>query len=59
MSIVDWFVDVIDSFFIESNLYDVDMSEAELCERASFDSLTDYSVQKCTDDDTPIGKQVI
>jgi hypothetical protein len=59
MSMIDWFVDVIEGFFIQSDLYDVDMSEAELCERASLDSLCEKFASNYTEDDTPIGKKVI
>ena len=59
MSIIDWFADVIDSFFIESDLFEVDMLEEELCERASFDSFCENSVQNYDRKDVPIGKQVL
>lgn len=59
MSIVDWFVDIVEGFFIQSDLYDVEMSDAELCERNSFDSLCENSVQNYDHKDVPIGKQVL
>ena len=58
-NLLDFFVDIIEGFFIESDLVDLNMSESELCERASFDSLAVDAVSKSSDDETPIGKRVI
>ena len=58
--IIDWFADVIDSFFVESDLVDLNMTEAELCDRAAFDSLATATAKQAQEDDNPvpIGKRV-
>ena len=47
--------DVIDSFFIQTDLKEINMSDAELAERAQFDSMCDNIK---IDKNIPIGKQV-
>jgi len=59
MSLIDWFIEIIEGEFIETDLVDLNMSEAEICERASYDSLATSYVQKSDNDNTPIGKQVL
>lgn len=60
MSIVDWFVEVIEGVFIQSELVELNQSNAELCETASLDSLCSFSVgEHNSNSDVPIGKQVI
>ena len=65
MSFVNWMIDslasedVIDLYFILSDLVDINLTEAEMCESACFDSLAsatsrEYNGEKCI----PIGKQV-
>jgi len=51
--------DVIDLYFILSDLVDIPISEAELCETAYFDAMASESVNQYTGDNTPIGKTVI
>ena len=65
MSIVNWIIDhvrsedVIDLYFIMSDLVDINLTDAEMCERASFDSLASSIVNEHSGEKhVPIGKQV-
>ena len=65
MSFVNWLIDsfapedVIDLFFVMSDLVDINLTEAEICESACFDSLASAAVREYDGDKTiPIGKQV-
>lgn len=50
---------VIDLFFNDSKLVDINLTDAELCETASFDSLASATVREYSGDpNTPVGKQV-
>ena len=52
--------DVIDLYFILSDLVDIDLTEAEKCETAYFDSLASATVSEYTGDSgIPIGKLVL
>ena len=63
MSNFDWFMnaaeDIIDSYFITSELVDIDISESELTEMTHFDSLTSQTADKAGDSDIPLGKLVL
>ena len=51
--------DVIDLYFIMSDLVDINLTDVEMCERASFDSLANASVREYNGEKyVPIGKQV-
>ena len=51
--------DVIDSYFIMSDLVDINITDVEMCERASFDSLASATVREYHGEKfIPIGKQV-
>jgi len=50
--------DVIDAYFILSDLVDINLTDVEICERASFDSLASATVREYDGKDVPIGKQV-
>lgn len=56
-ALLDWLRpdDVIDAYFVQTNLVDLNMSEAEQVERAQFDSMCDNIK---IDENIPIGKQV-
>lgn len=52
--------DIIDLYFIISDLVDIPLSEAELCETAYFDALATAAVNDHRDNGlTPLGKLVI
>ena len=51
--------DVIDLYFIMSDLVEINLTEVEMCERASFDSLASTTVREYNGERyVPIGKQV-
>ena len=51
--------DVIDLYFIMSDLVDINLTDVEICERASFDSLASATLRECNGEKyIPIGKQV-
>ena len=51
--------DVIDLYFIMSDLVEINLTEAEMCECASFDSLASATVREYNGEKyIPIGKQV-
>ena len=61
----DWLVDrfdgetVINAYFILSDLVDINLTEAEICESACFDSLANATVSEHKGDSKiPLGKQV-
>lgn len=64
---VNWLIDtlasddVIDLYFILSDLVDIPLSEAELCETAYYDALATQTMQDYNDAGrtVPIGKLVI
>ena len=65
MSFVNWLLDsfapedVIDLFFVMSDLVDINLTEAEICESACFDSLANAAVREYNGEKIiPIGKQV-
>ncbi len=65
MNFINWIIDslassdVIDAYFIQSDLVDINLTEAELCEIACFDALaTDIVNKKCKKDKRPMGKRV-
>jgi len=52
-------IDVIDLYFIKSDLYDVDISEEEACETAHFDAeCEDVERHGKRNKRVPLGKQV-
>ena len=51
--------DVIDSYFIESELVDINQSTGELVEQATYNQLTDDTVGRSGPSETPIGKRVV
>ena len=63
MSFINWIVDhlssedVIDAYFIISDLVDINLTDEEMCESASFDSLANATANK--ESDVPIGKRVL
>ena len=77
MSFVNWMIDslanedVIDLYFIMSDLVDIELTEAEICETACFDSLASATTreynslasstvqQHSRESRIPIGKQVL
>lgn len=65
MSIINWVVDhlapedVIDLYFIMSDLVDINLTDAEICERASLDSLATETLREYSGEKyVPLGKQV-
>ena len=65
MSVVNWVIDslasedVIDLYFILSDLKDIPISEAEQCETAYFDAMSGSGdAGRGRGGDVPIGKQV-
>jgi hypothetical protein len=51
--------DVIDLYFIMSDLVDINLTDSELCECASFDSLASATAREYNGEKyIPIGKQV-
>jgi len=65
MSFVNWMIDslasedVIDLYFIMSDLVDINLTEAEKCESAFFDSLANVAAREYHGEKyIPIGKQV-
>jgi hypothetical protein len=63
---VNWVIDtlasedVIDLYFILSDLVDIDLSEAEICETAYFDALATATVREYGGDrSVPLGKLVL
>lgn len=66
MSFVNWMFDslasedVIDLYFILSDLVDINLTEAELTESACFDSMASSAAQEHKGESKiPIGKQVL
>ena len=63
MSNFDWFMnateDIIDSYFITSELVDIDISESELTEMTHFDSPASQTADNAGDSDIPLGKLVL
>ena len=52
--------EIIDSYFIQSDLVDLNLTEAECCQTAYFDALASHTANSGnTDSDIPIGKQVL
>jgi hypothetical protein len=66
MSIVNWVInslageDIIDLYFVLSDLKDIDITEAEATEAAYFDSMANHTAGSQGDDDSgiPMGKRV-
>jgi len=58
MSVFDWIFDaandVIDLYFVQSDLYDIDITEAERCKMAHYDSMASENDQP-DDDPRPMG----
>ena len=53
-------IDIIDLYFVISDLVDIPMSEAELCETAYFDALASHTVAEGrSDNGVPLGKLVL
>ena len=51
--------DVVDSYFIMSDLVDINLTDVDICERASFDSLASSTVREYNCEKyIPIGQQV-
>lgn len=50
--------DVIDSYFIESDLVEIHQSDAEISESADLDAACNYRIERSSPSDIPIGKQV-
>ena len=66
MSFVNWVInslaseDVIDLYFILSDLVDINLTDEERCETAYFDALASEVVSSHSEDSgTPIGKLVL
>jgi len=66
MSFVNWMIDslasedVIDLYFILSDLVDIHLTEAEMCESACFDALASATVAEYNGESKiPIGKLVL
>ena len=66
MSFISWMIDslagedVIDLYFILSDLVEVNLTEAEIFESACFDSLTSTTVYEHKEENKiPLGKQVL
>jgi hypothetical protein len=64
MKLIDWVIettnDVIDAFFIQSNLVDVKLTDTEMVEKAALDELTNETLRRAKNDDSrPIGKKVL
>ncbi len=66
MSFVNWAIDtlasedVIDLYFILSDLVDINLTEAEICESACFDALASTIARDGKGDcNIPIGKRVL
>jgi hypothetical protein len=66
MSFVNWVLDSIagddylDLHFVVSDLVDINITEAEICEIAHFDSMASFSAREFNGDGkTPTGKQVL
>jgi len=66
MSFVNWVIDslasedVIDLYFILSDLVDINLTEAEITENACFDSLASTTAREGKGDlNIPIGKRVL
>ena len=66
MSFVDWVFDsyasdeVVDLYFILTDLVDLNLTEAEHCESAEYDSLSSATVRDHTEEQyIPIGKLVL
>jgi hypothetical protein len=65
MSFVNWVIDslasedVIDIYFILSDLVDIDLTAEELCETAYFDALATATVNEYNGDRVPLGKLVL
>lgn len=65
MSIINFLIDslpsedVIDLYFVLSDLKDINLTDAEMCESASLDSLANATVREHSGKDVPIGKLVI
>lgn len=57
--IADAAQDVIDAYFIQTDLKDVNLSDAERSQSAHYDSMASHMVNEYTGDDTPIGKTVL
>ena len=65
-AILNWFADtmartdIIDLYFIVSDLIDIPLSEAELCQTAFYDSMAMYTVENAgTYNGIPLGKLVL
>ena len=63
---VNWVIDtlagdeVIDLYFILSDLVDIELSDAEICETAYFDSLATATVREYSEErGIPLGKLVL
>ena len=66
MSFVNWVIDtftsedVVDLYFILSDLVDINLSEAEIAENACFDALASTTARDgYREHNTPIGKRVL
>ena len=66
MSIVNWVInslageDIIDLYFVMSDLIDIDLTEAEIYESASYDSLASSAVNEYQGNgNIPMGKVVL
>ena len=66
MSFVNWVIDtlasedVIDLYFILSDLVDINLTEAEICESAYFDALASATAREHSGDhNIPLGKLVL
>ncbi len=66
MSFVNWVIDtlasedVIDLYFILSDLVDIELTEAEICEHAYFDAMATATVRENGGDNKiPLGKLVL
>ena len=51
--------DVIDLFFNDSSLVDINQTDAELSQTADMNQLCDERTQSAADRDVPLGKKVI
>ena len=63
MKLIDWVIEtkneIIDAFFIQSDLVDVNLTDAEITERATLDELTNETLKRARNDNScPLGKRV-
>ena len=65
MNFINWIIDslassdVIDAYFIQSDVVDINLTETEITENAALDELANETLKRARNDDScPIGKKV-